>query len=364
MDLASFSSRKKKRLKSSAKLGCAGLIALLSAACSIEVQMKHEPMVARDTDAITFTAETEGGDHIVSEEIKMFVAGTLVKTCSSSPCVYTGGPYPGHTNGWLIYHAEAEGEFEYLGLSGRDVDVDLGATGITDADMTWKDSDSVTHIPVRWGAYSATNTNILFQRSDDYNTTSVTDGLVTFLGDLSNKIHDILMDKEEIWGKMQDLNLYAYRRFGNTDSGCPGSLSLMTFSETGSFVDDHGVMHVQDFTDCTGESFDQFSFEGSTNTQAFLHEFSHSVFRLGDEYSGFTYYFEAEDEPNIFDLENTCRVEQVTKGRDPDDCVEFTSQQTGWWGTHSGITVMTNGLKNHVWSLESTERLRWWFEEN
>lgn len=364
MDLSPFAYREKFRVKCTPKLWCVGLIVLLSAACSIEVQMKHEPMVARSTDAITFTAETEGGDNIVSEEINMFVAGVLVKTCSSSPCVYTGGPYPGYTNDWLIYHVEAAGEFEYMGLDGKDVDVDLGATGITDADLTWKDSDSVTHIPVRWGAHSSTNTNILFQRSDDYNTTSVTDGLATFLSDLSNKVHDILMDKEEIWGNMQDLNLYAYRRFGSTDSGCPGTLSLMTFSETGSFIDDHGVMHVQDFSDCTALSFDQFSFEGSTDTQAFLHELSHSVFRLGDEYDGWTLYFEAENEPNIFDLENTCRVEQVKKGREPDDCVEYTTQQTGWWGTHSGDTVMTHGLKIHPWSLESIERLQWWFEEN
>ena len=65
MDLSPFAYREKFRVKCTPKLWCVGLIVLLSAACSIEVQMKHEPMVARSTDAITFTAETEGGDNIV-----------------------------------------------------------------------------------------------------------------------------------------------------------------------------------------------------------------------------------------------------------------------------------------------------------
>ena len=108
-------------------------------------------------------------------------------------------------------------------------------------------------------------------------------------------------------------------------------------------------------------SFSIFSFEGSTDTQAYLHETSHAVFRLGDEYDGHTYYFEAATEPNIFDLESTCRAEQVDKKRDPDDCYEFTTRQTGWWGTHGNPTVMTNGRSYHPWSKESVERLEYWF---
>ncbi|MEE3329146.1 MAG: hypothetical protein VX252_17560 [Myxococcota bacterium] len=351
----------RKQSKTTPALGMIAWMVLLLSACSMEVQMKHDPMIASGSDTITFTAETEGGTYLIAQEIKMFVGGSLVQTCTSSPCVYTGGPYASYTNDWLIYHVEAEGTFEVMGLEGKDVEIDLGATGITDTNRKWKDAGGVTFVPVRWGAHSSINTNILFHRSGDYNDESIEIGYSDFLDDLSFKTHDILMTKEEIQFNMDDLNIYAYRRTASTSSGCPGTLNALAFSELGSFADDHGVMHVTDFQDCTGPSFDIFSFEGATDTQAYLHETSHAVFLLGDEYDGNTYYFEADDEPNIFDLENTCRVEQVSKGRDPDDCYEYTTRQTGWWGTHGSPTVMTNGRSFHPWSVESVERLRHFF---
>ncbi|MAI80221.1 MAG: hypothetical protein CL917_14830 [Deltaproteobacteria bacterium] len=331
--------------------------------CGLEVQMKHEPLLARSNDTVVFRAETEASEYLTSQVIRMYVDGSLVKTCSSSPCVYTGGPYAHLEDEWLMYHAEVEGQFEALAFTGSNVAVSVGATGISDIDRTWRAASGVTHVPARWGAHSSVTTNVLFQRSDDYNTTSAANGIALFADDLSTKINDILMDKEEIWGRMHDINIYAYRRSATTDSGCPGTPHSLTLSETGSFVDDNGILHIDNFTDCT-DSFNLFSAEGSTNTQAFLHEFSHAIFELGDEYDGQTYYFEADDEPNIFDLENTCRVEQVTKGREPDDCYEFTTRQTGWWGTHTGTTVMKAGMKNDPWSLESVERLRWWFRNH
>ena len=340
------------------------LIAALSAACSVEVQMKHEPVIATSSEQITFTAETETGIGPEWLQIEMFVEGALVMTCAASPCVYTGGPYPALENDWLEYHAEASAGFEMIGFGSTDVDTDVGATGITEDDYGWRDASDVNHIPARWGAHTSENTNVLFQRSDDYDTANAATGLANFLGDLSTKIHDILMDKEEIWGGMEDINIYAYRLAGNTDAGCPGILNANTAADTGSVIDDNGILHVRDFGDCTAVGFDQFSAEGSTNTQAFLHEFSHSIFRLGDEYDGPTFYFEANNEPNIFDEEDTCRDEQTLKNRDPDDCYQFTARQTGWWGTHTGVTVMTNGLQTHPWSNESVERLRWWFDNN
>ena len=344
-------------------LAFAGLVAALATACSVDVQMKHDPIIATSDDVITFTAEAETGFIPETMEIRMFVAGILVKTCTASPCVETAGPFTGSENGWVGYHVETTADFDVLGMQSTDTDTDLGATGITEEDYTWRADGGVTHIPARWGAHSSVNTNVLFQRSDDYNTTNVATGLANFLGDLSTKIHDILMDKEEIWGNMEDINIYAYRPSGNTDDGCPGVLNPNTVAQTGSVIDDNGILHVEDFQDCTTGA-NQFTAEGSTDTRAFLHEFSHSIFRLADEYDGPTNYFETANEPNIFDEEDSCRDEQVLKGRDPDDCYEFTALQTGWWGTHTGITVMTNGLDFHPWSRESVERLQWWFDNN
>ncbi len=344
-------------------LALTGLFAAFSMACTLDVQMKHDPVIATSSDQITFTAEADTGFLPESMEIRMFVEGTLVKTCTASPCVETLGPFPDAENDWIAYHVETTADFDVLGFTSTELDTDLGATGITEDNHRWRADSGVTHIPARWGAHSSVNTNVLFQRSDDYNDSSAADGLADFLDDLSTKIHDILMDKEEIWGKMEDINVYAYRRFGNTDAGCPGVLNANTAAETGSVIDDNGILHVDNFSDCT-LNFNQFTAEGSTNTQAFLHEFSHSIFRQADEYDGPTLYFEAANEPNIFDEEDTCRDEQVLKGRDPDDCYQFTTRQTGWWGTHTGTTVMTNGLQTHPWSTESVERQRWWFDNN
>ena len=340
----------------------------ISAGCSIETQIQHDPLLPTSADTITFTVETAestGYGSISSQEIKIFVDGAHVQTCSASPCVYTGGPYPALTNDWLIYHTEVTADFDFslLGFSSSDPEsaYDLGATAVAQADRSWKAVDGVTHVPARWGAHTSTNTNVLFQRSDDYDTTSPAAGLDDFADDLSFKVNSLLIPKEKIWGRMNDLNLYAYRRAANTDtSECPGTLNSLTLAETGTVIDDHGVMHTANFQDCT-TSFSIFSFEGATNTQAFLHEFAHAIFRQADEYAGNTFYFEADNEPNIFESESNCQSEQISKGRDPSACYEF---KTGWWGTHTGTTVMTNGLFNHPWSLESKERQDFWFDAN
>ena len=352
------------------RIGLASLFALwtVSAGCTVETQIQHEPLLPTSANTITFTVETAestGYGSITSQEIKIFVDGAHVQTCSASPCVYTGGPYAALANGWLIYHTEVTADFDldFLGFSTSEATsaYDLGATAISQVDRTWKAAEGVTHIPARWGEHTSNSTNVLFQRSDDYDTASPVAGMNDFADDLSFKVNSLLIPKDKIWGRMSDLNLYAYRRAANTDTQeCPGTLNSLTLAETGTVIDDHGVMHTANFQDCT-TSFNVFSFEGASNTQAFLHEFAHAIFRQADEYAGTTFYFQADNEPNIFESEANCQSEQVTKGRDPIACYEF---KTGWWGTHTGTTVMTNGLFSHPWSLESKERQDFWFGAN
>jgi hypothetical protein len=332
------------------------------AACSVKVQIQHEPAVARSTDTITFTAEVETSGPVTNLQIQVYVNGALVKTCGSSPCVYVGGPYPAFENEWLGYHTEVEATMTLMGDDSIYVDTDLGYTGITTTSYTWKDSLGVKFIPVRWGDWSWMNTNVLLMRDDDYAATYAGNGLSEFLGDVGDKLIGVLMKKDEIWGNMEDINIYAYRKEGDANSGSCGTVHADTSTDA-SWSTDHGILHIASFGDCTS-GFQRFTAEGSTNTQAFLHEFSHSIFEQADEYDGNTFYFEASDEPNIFDTEAACRNEQVNKGRDPDECYRFTTKQTGWWGIHSGTTVMTNGLVTHPWSTESVERQRWWFDNN
>jgi hypothetical protein len=348
--------------KESKLLAIFAVVAMTATACSLEVQMQHEPAVATSSDTITFTAEAETSGTVDNLEIKMYVAGTLVQTCNSTPCVFTGGPYASYENDWLGYHVEASADISSGGRSGHYTSSDLGFTGITENDYSWKSADGGWFIPVRWGDHTSVNTNVLLQRSLDYDT-SFTNGLEVFLEDVGDKLIDVLMAKEEIWGNMEDINIYAYRKAGDATTVCGGTPHADTSADA-PWADDYGILHVANFGDCTSGG-ERFTAEGTTNTQAFLHEFSHSIFRLADEYSSAsTTYFMTADEPNIFDTEAQCQSEQTSKGRNPAACWQFTANQSGWWGTHSGTTVMTNGLVTHPWSFESTERLTWWFENN
>ena len=84
---------------------------------------------------------------------------------------------------------------------------------------------------------------------------------------------------------------------------------------------------------------------------------------LGDEYDGPTNYSIVQSpEPNIFDTEAACRTEQTNKGRDPNECFEFTTRDGGWWGIQKGTTVMIRGNVGDAWYTEAAERVRWVFD--
>ncbi|RMF91651.1 MAG: hypothetical protein D6736_04810, partial [Nitrospinota bacterium] len=70
-------------------------------------------------------------------------------------------------------------------------------------------------------------------------------------------------------------------------------------------------------------------------------------------------------EPNIWSTEAGCRAEQTTKGRDPDECWEFTSRSGGWWGIQqlTDGTVMQIGNVGDPWGIEGEEHVRWYFNQ-
>lgn len=335
-------------------------VTLLAGACTFEAQMTHEPAVATSEDQITFTAEARSNGNIKDLSMDMYVGGVLVQTCTTTPCTYTGGPYPGFENEWLGYHVEASGEVPGVPGPTTKSDTDLGYTGITEPDYSWKASQGAWFVPVRWGDWSWQNANILLSRAPDY-VTNFGSGFGVFMDDINDKMNDVFWPKEKLFAHHDDVNVYAYRKTAASASSC-GQPHADAATDA-PWATDHGILHVANFGDCTS-GFERFSAEGTTNTQAFLHELSHSVYELADEYDGFTFYFEAANEPNIFDTEAGCRAEQTAKSRNPDECYQFTANQSGWWGTHTGTTVMTNGLVTHPWSLESEERLDWWFDNN
>src|SRR5688500_12581995 len=79
--------------------------------CTTNVQVTHSPLVARSNDQITFTAKSITNTTPDSIRIQVLVNAALVKTCTSSPCTYTGGPYPTRKDGFVSYAANIEAKY-------------------------------------------------------------------------------------------------------------------------------------------------------------------------------------------------------------------------------------------------------------
>jgi hypothetical protein len=322
--------------------------------CTTNVQVTHSPLVARSNDQITFTAKSITNTTPDSIRIQVLVNAALVKTCTSSPCTYTGGPYPTRKDGFVSYAANIEAKYTFDGKQYTQTHVDgYYFTGITDTSYNWNSSD---FLYARYKGLTADHEDLVFHMADDYAANGQT--FTDFIGHATDKVQDIYGVQDIIRTNLDKFNFWVYKKEadevdcgtvdGDADTDMP-------------WRDDDAVLHSANFQDCTNAGLSHFSAEG-TNTKAFLHESGHGVFGLGDEYDGPTNYSIVQSpEPNIFDTETECRNEQTSKSRDPDECYEFTALQGGWWSIHQGTTVMTTGNVNDAWFTEAAERVRWYF---
>jgi hypothetical protein len=78
-----------------------------------EIGITYSPSVVTTEDEVTFTAKASDPSGIT--KIEILVNAKLVKKCSSSPCVYEGGPYP---KGDVSYVANAYDELGNRAWSG------------------------------------------------------------------------------------------------------------------------------------------------------------------------------------------------------------------------------------------------------
>jgi hypothetical protein len=69
-----------------------------------EVNISHSPESPTPEDQVTFTATASDPESGI-EWIRIYVNGEMEEECSSSPCIYTGGPYPLGTT--VTYYARA-----------------------------------------------------------------------------------------------------------------------------------------------------------------------------------------------------------------------------------------------------------------
>ncbi len=325
-------------------------ITLLFAGCGPQVEIIHSPVIAKSSEQVTFTAKVlRDGDGVCT--VQILVNAAVVKTCpglsTGDTCVYTGGPYAAYEGTTVSYRANA-----------TDSDGDTDSRGyyyfaITDSSYNW----AFDWIPARTAGPTADKEDIVFHRASDYSSFD------DFIDDVEDKMYDVLKDQSIIEDpdNFDTFNFYVYTNVAGT--GSCGTVHSDADTDM-PWRDDDAILHVANFGDCTNLGLTHFTAEGS-NTKAFLHESGHAVFGLGDEYDGPTSYFEPANEPNTWDIQADCRAEQTAKGRDPDDCWQFTSRQGGWWGIHrlTDGTVMIVGNVGDPWGTEAEEHVRWYFNQ-
>lgn len=325
------------------------------AGCSTDVQVTHSPIVVKDDDTVTFTARAITSTTPDSLRIQILVNAILVKTCDSSPCVYTGGPYPTRKDGFLSYAANIEAKYTFNGKQYTKTDVDgYYFTGVTDDNYNWNSSE---YLYARYKGDTADHEDLVFHMADDYAANGQNFG--DFIDDASDKVRDVYGGQDILETNLHNFNFWVYKK----DAQATGCGTVDGDADTDMpWRDDDAVLHAANFQDCTNVGLSHFSAEGFS-TKAFLHESGHAVFGLGDEYDGPTNYTIVQSpEPNIFATENECRTEQNNKNRDPDECYEFTARSGGWWSIHQGTTVMTTGNVGNPWYTEAAERVRWFFD--
>jgi hypothetical protein len=323
--------------------------ALALAGCSTDLQVTHSPLIARSSDTITFTATAITSTVPDSMEIEIYVNAVLMQTCTSSPCIYTGGPYAQDSS--VTYAAFIDADYDNLTQSAGD---GYYATGITDANYSYLGGDVLSG---RIAGSTADKEDVVFHMADDYAANGLT--FTDFVNDATDKVQDVYGAQDIVKTNLDKFNIWVYNKEAdeiNCGTVDPDANIDMPWR------DDDAVLHDASFQDCTNAGLSNFSAEG-WSTKAFLHESGHAVFGLGDEYDGPTNYSIVQSpEQNIWDNQADCQSEQTANGRDPTACYQFTTQDGGWWGIHVGTTVMTNGNVGEPWYTEAAERIRWYFD--
>lgn len=316
-----------------------------------KLSIEHSPVVATSTEQVTFTAKavTSSSDY----RIRIFVNDSLVHTCYNTPeCSYTDGPYPSYEGSSVSFLAR---------LDTFDCDIRCDKWdgyyefGVTDANYNWGTNK---YIPARVSvgnitAPSGTDEILLIHMADDYATNGKT--FADFVGHVHEKIYDVYADQDIIKKHMDDMDIYVYTR--EATLGNCGTVHWQTNVEV-PWRDDDAILHYTPANDCTDGSLSRFTAEGLPSVD-FLHHSGHAIFGLADEGCTGTGYFESLIEPNIFSSQEACRAEQNLKLRNPDACYEFCGN--GWWGIHTGTTVMSNGAVGDPWGVEAEERINYFF---
>ena len=132
---------------------------------------------------------------------------------------------------------------------------------------------------------------------------------------------------------LRKFNFYYIKEEGEIDWGNWEHKPPKNFFSECSFYDGGVMVHTDSHRDFASTSKKLFSSE-NYNYGTILHEFSHSLFDLADEYCCDSYYFQPKPYPNIWKNNNSCRQDAQNEGWDPDDCYRFCPK---WMGNCGGL---------------------------
>jgi len=101
-----------------------------------------------------------------------------------------------------------------------------------------------------------------------------------------------------------------------------------------------------------------------------IHEISHALFGLTDEYCCDSSYWSGEPYPNVWPSNESCRTYAIDEGWDPDSCQNFCTKGSsncgnGWWRSDPDPDVMktSGGATIKPFQRADVKNVKWTFEQ-
>lgn len=201
--------------------------------------------------------------------------------------------------------------------------------------------------------------NILFVPDASYGDLSVLANRQAFVDDLTNAIENSYWQNQGYY-----FNLGRYNYYYSVDSGsvvenppdadgnfqCPTTTWPASINTDGAFADAKILIHANDLRDCANPSSGRATAE-PTSYRTIVHETSHALFGLPDEYCCDSNY--STNVPVLYATEAACTSDPVNAAWR--NCVSFVSARDGndWWRSEGDITssaIMLSG-GNTVWEF-------------
>lgn len=283
--------------------------------------LSHRPIHPGLTDTITYTARAEDPNGLASIEIR--VNGSIVATCLTSPCAYSGRPVRDSQRGTVTYEAIARDSGGRAQSSGRR-EHQVGAVV--------PNVFPVAAVPIWVTGPVGQRIDIVFLRDRD--SYPGTNGLSNFLREIASVLDRTYAADEAVGRNLGRFNFWYLTTTATAGGGCVRTVP----SEYWNFGDAGAIVHADRFRDCASRGvFSSEPYEIDT----FMHETGHAVFRLSDLYNGAQGLSEQSVWPNVYRTRPSCEADARLQGWPTTACVTLRHRNgTIWFRIDRGTSVM------------------------